>query len=139
MAQAVKIDNVFMPLHFSYNLATPQKRQSIVQTIDGVKWLYSAYDFDGDSQFSWSCDNCNVCEVSSILGAMTFGAEISFNGYWGEVLTVVLMTLDSPEPAGGGLYDLSGMFNVILATTWFSGVSSPCSVPHGNYYSSVPC
>ena len=129
MAGLCVINTVNMPVQFSYTLPVRQRRQSILQTIAGVKWVYDPNEYDGDSQFSWECQSCNPCEVNHVLGAMTFGDSYTFTGYWTDSYTVILTALDNPEPAGGRLYDLSGMFTILVAASWPDDMgTTACSI-----------
>ena len=118
------INSVQMPLQFSYEMPSMPLRQSVHQTLGGNVWVYSDTRFYMDAVISWTCNNCTISEMQALRAALdVWGSTFSFEGHWGESMTVSTFAFDSVEPKPGRLFDLSGSLLVTSATTFTSNVS----------------
>lgn len=106
-----------LPVQFSYQPYAPVRRTANQQTVNAVVRQVGNI-VPADFILSWECPGCCPDEYEFFLDLMNDDddPDLTFRGYWGEVFEVKFHTLDPPV-VRGGLFDISGSFQIVSITT----------------------
>lgn len=109
-----------LPDQFSYKPAVPFKRTRSVQTASGVRIHSAPSIVPGDSLIPWSIQAGTRAEYNALLTLFLneSNPDFTFVGYWGDQHVVKFLQLDPPKAYAGGLFDISGSFQIISTTSW---------------------
>jgi len=122
MRMAAKLGSLTLPQHFSYKPYVPRKRISTTATATAVVvQAASPVIVHGDSILAWTMPGSYPSEFQALWNIYKASTNtlLTFEGYWGETLSVYFTTLDAPT-VRGRLFDLSGQFQVISVTNDYS-------------------
>lgn len=109
------LNNVDLPVQFSYRPYVPAKRNTTVGTAGAVIVQAPTNQIiHGDGALAWTCKACTPAEFKTLFDLYNTGSPTlyQFDGYWGESLEVLFTSFDAPS-VKGRLFDLSGQFQVI--------------------------
>lgn len=112
-----------LPVQFSYRPPTPRKRYLVVKTGGAIRIHKAPAIVHGDQTIEWSIQAALRSEFSTLLDLYNDAdaPDLAFVGYWGDQHTVRLlepMVVD--RVYSGGLFDLSGSFQIVSTTSWGS-------------------
>ena len=119
MIPIATLNGADLPIHFSYQPYVPTKRNTTTRTANGVVVQYTTPQIvHGEGTIAWTMRASKPTEFNDlrILYEIDTPVLYTFEGYWGEVLSVYFQSLDSPK-VRGRIFDCSGMFQVMAVIT----------------------
>lgn len=110
---------VNLPVQFRYKPAAPVIRYNVVETAGDAVIQKAPAIIPADSLLAWTLQAATRAEWIQMLGwfRTLVGTQATFTGYWGENMVIQWLTMDSPN-VQSGLFDLSGSFRLVTATSW---------------------
>ena len=118
--------NLTFPVQFCYKLPEIVKRFTVNQTAGDIRIQIAPAVIPGDSIIEWTCKGCTRAEWDAIKDyyLARYGDDLTFTGYWGDVLSVKFLKLDDVD-VKSMIFDLSGSFNIMSITTWGTDIDEP--------------
>lgn len=116
-----KLNSTNLPIQFSYTPASPKKRVLVQKTAGGIRIHVAPTIIAGDSIISWNVFSALRNEWDFFQNVYkSVNTTYTFTGYWGDVHTVLPLTMSDPKVRSGGLFTFDGVFQVTATTSWGS-------------------
>lgn len=111
-----------LPEQFSYTLPTPRKRHEVIKTGGAIVIHEAPEVVAGDSVITWRVEAASRVEMAQFMAwAASTGTNVEdFSGYWGDSFKVRFFSMEPVRGYAGGLFDLSGEFQIVEVGSWGS-------------------